>query len=337
MRFRAAAVLVLSFAALPLFAQPAAPAKPKAIDPADFDKAAKPCEDFYQFANGAWLAAHPIPADRSRYGGFDALADRNRDVVKAILEETSGEGRLAEGHAPAEGLRLLRDRHGRRGTREGRRRAARAVLRDDREAEDGRRPARRPRRAAPRGRERGLRLPRRAGRAELHALHRDLQPGRPRAPRPRLLPEGRREVEGPPRGVPRARREGARARRRRAGDGEGRGGRRPRDRDEAREGLDHARREPRPAEDLQQEDARGPERRGSRLRLREVPRRHGRLGLHRGQRPPARRSSSASRRSRAPSRPPTGARTSAGTRRARPRRSSRRPSRTRISPSTTRS
>jgi predicted metalloendopeptidase len=89
MRFRAALVLVFSAAGLSLLAQPPA-AKPKAIDPADFDRSAKPCEDFYQFANGAWLAAHPIPADRSRYGSFDALADRNRDVVKAILEETSG-------------------------------------------------------------------------------------------------------------------------------------------------------------------------------------------------------------------------------------------------------
>jgi predicted metalloendopeptidase len=89
MRFRAALVLVFSFAEISLFAQTPAPAKPKAIDPANFDRAVKPCEDFYQFANGSWLAAHPIPADRSRYGGFDELSDRNRDVVKAILEETS--------------------------------------------------------------------------------------------------------------------------------------------------------------------------------------------------------------------------------------------------------
>ena len=96
MRFRTALVLSLSLAAIPLFAQ-APPAKPKAIDPADFDKTAKPCEDFYQFANGAWLASHPIPADRSRYGGFDALADRNRDVVKAILEETSAKSDWPKG------------------------------------------------------------------------------------------------------------------------------------------------------------------------------------------------------------------------------------------------
>ena len=96
MRFRTALVLVFSLAEISLFAQ-APPAKRKAIDPADFDASAKPCEDFYQFANGAWLAAHPIPADRSRYGGFDALADRNRDVVKAILEETSGKANWPKG------------------------------------------------------------------------------------------------------------------------------------------------------------------------------------------------------------------------------------------------
>lgn len=81
-----AALLLVALAAN---GQTAAPAKAKAIDPANFDTATKPCEEFYQYANGAWLAANPIPADRSRYGGFDALSDRNRDVVKGILEETS--------------------------------------------------------------------------------------------------------------------------------------------------------------------------------------------------------------------------------------------------------
>lgn len=96
MRIRVALVFALSLAGVSLFAQ-APTAKPKAIDPANFDKAAKPCEDFYQFANGAWLAAHPIPADRSRYGAFDELADRNRVVVKKILEETSRKAGWPEG------------------------------------------------------------------------------------------------------------------------------------------------------------------------------------------------------------------------------------------------
>jgi putative endopeptidase len=84
-----AATFLLAFPVAAQPAPPAPPAKAPAIDPADFDKAAKPCEDFYQFANGAWLASHPIPADRRRYGSFDALSDRNRDVVKKILDETS--------------------------------------------------------------------------------------------------------------------------------------------------------------------------------------------------------------------------------------------------------
>ena len=97
MRFPTALVLVLSFTEISLFAQTAAPAKSKAIDPANFDTSARACEDFYQFANGAWLAAHPIPADRSRYGSFDELSDRNRDVVKKILEETSAKADWPKG------------------------------------------------------------------------------------------------------------------------------------------------------------------------------------------------------------------------------------------------
>ncbi|MGZ5429006.1 MAG: hypothetical protein ACXWFS_08360, partial [Thermoanaerobaculia bacterium] len=88
------------FLASPASAQPAAPERAPAIDPANFDRAAKPCDDFYQFANGAWLAAHPIPADRSRYGAFDELSDRNRDVVKKILEETSRKADWPKGSPP---------------------------------------------------------------------------------------------------------------------------------------------------------------------------------------------------------------------------------------------
>ena len=80
-------------------AQTPSPAKAKAIDIANFDTSAKPCEDFYAYANGNWLKTHPIPADRSSYGSFQELADRNRDVLKKILEETSARTDWPQGSA----------------------------------------------------------------------------------------------------------------------------------------------------------------------------------------------------------------------------------------------
>jgi len=88
------AVFTISAAA---HAQTAAPAKPKALDPANFDPSVKPCEDFYQYANGAWLKSHHIPADRARYGSFDEVSDRNREVLKQILEETSAKTEWPKG------------------------------------------------------------------------------------------------------------------------------------------------------------------------------------------------------------------------------------------------
>jgi len=81
---RASLCLCLGLTALSLVAQ----AKP-GVDPVNLDTSIKPCEDFYAFANGGWLKSHSIPADKARYGGFEELIDRNRAILKQILEETS--------------------------------------------------------------------------------------------------------------------------------------------------------------------------------------------------------------------------------------------------------
>jgi putative endopeptidase len=62
---------------------------PKAIDSVNMDTNVKPCENFYQYANGGWIKANPVPADKSRWGGFEQVADRNRDILKSILDEVS--------------------------------------------------------------------------------------------------------------------------------------------------------------------------------------------------------------------------------------------------------
>ncbi len=44
------------------------------------------CEDFAGKVNNTWLAANPVPADRTTWGSFDALGERSRDVQKQLVE-----------------------------------------------------------------------------------------------------------------------------------------------------------------------------------------------------------------------------------------------------------
>ena len=57
------------------------------LNGADIDKSVRPADDFYQFACGGWMQAHPLPAAYSRYGSFDKLGEDNVKRINSILNE----------------------------------------------------------------------------------------------------------------------------------------------------------------------------------------------------------------------------------------------------------
>src|SRR5205085_6819232 len=77
-------VLLVTFCSLSTFAQQAG------VQVADIDRNASPCSDFFQYANGAWRAANPIPASMTRWSRRWAAGEAAKDRLKEILEEVSG-------------------------------------------------------------------------------------------------------------------------------------------------------------------------------------------------------------------------------------------------------
>ncbi len=61
----------------------------KGFDVSNLDTTCKPCDDFFQYANGGWLAKNPIPAAYSTWGKFNELAETNRNTLHEILEDSA--------------------------------------------------------------------------------------------------------------------------------------------------------------------------------------------------------------------------------------------------------
>lgn len=57
------------------------------FDPANLDRSVAPGQDFYAHAVGGWLKRTALPADKSRYGAFEEVEERNSAVLKAIFDE----------------------------------------------------------------------------------------------------------------------------------------------------------------------------------------------------------------------------------------------------------
>lgn len=82
--------LVVSIATISFLAAGSALGSPdqvsRPLDPANFDRSVKACDDFYKFATGGWTASHPIPAHLSRWSTFDQLSETNLSNMHDLLE-----------------------------------------------------------------------------------------------------------------------------------------------------------------------------------------------------------------------------------------------------------
>ena len=93
----AVSILTLALAA-PAFAQNTY-RQTVPLDPANLDRTANACVDFYQFANGGWIKSNPIPAAFSRWGSFDELGEKNQESLTKILDKAAASAATSQANA----------------------------------------------------------------------------------------------------------------------------------------------------------------------------------------------------------------------------------------------
>ena len=60
--------------------------KAPALDLSSLDTTVSPKADFYQYSTGGWQARNPLRPEFSRYGSFDAIAERTQENLNALFE-----------------------------------------------------------------------------------------------------------------------------------------------------------------------------------------------------------------------------------------------------------
>jgi predicted metalloendopeptidase len=77
----------LTLAVMIGLAVPAAAAERRSgIDTSAIDPAVRPQDDFWQFANGRWLAASSIPADRAAWDTFSEVREKTQGQLRSAIE-----------------------------------------------------------------------------------------------------------------------------------------------------------------------------------------------------------------------------------------------------------
>ena len=64
------------------------------------NRSVNPATDFYRFADGQWLKNNPVPSDKSRWGAFTELAERNWYLIHEILDAAAAPKQPPPDHSP---------------------------------------------------------------------------------------------------------------------------------------------------------------------------------------------------------------------------------------------
>jgi putative endopeptidase len=65
------------------------PAPPKGLDFSAIDRAVQPGDDFFRYANGAWLARTQIPPDRSAWGNAEIVTERTKQRIAELIQSAA--------------------------------------------------------------------------------------------------------------------------------------------------------------------------------------------------------------------------------------------------------
>lgn len=74
------------------------------IDKSGFDESVRPQDDFFAYVNGAWVTSTEIPADKARWGTFDALGEQSQRDIRDLVEEVSQDATAEQG-SPTQKIR----------------------------------------------------------------------------------------------------------------------------------------------------------------------------------------------------------------------------------------
>lgn len=71
----------------------------KLLDPANMDTTVNPGDNFFLYANGAWLKNNPIPSSETRWGSFNELQENNYAALHNLMDEAAKDKNAKAGSA----------------------------------------------------------------------------------------------------------------------------------------------------------------------------------------------------------------------------------------------